>query len=193
MDEQLLFLLFVVAPLKGVNDEAVIRRQDSLSRFDLRNQFRALGMDEREFEFRHLRKLLARFLDPLLAQSWDLNKDAVLAHGADDRFAGAEFVNALPNDFDRLVEHLGRHVFALGALKLDQERGAAFDVETERDLLFRRINHHDAQSDRDNDERQGEDAFPGSEIGGEVPPKKREPNQLDEKHYSRGHASISFA
>src|SRR4051794_22990535 len=132
MDEEFLFLLFLVAPLKRVSDEPIFRRQDSLAGFNLRNELRALRMDERELELRHLRKLLASFLDLLLTQPRDLNKDAVFADRADDRFARSKFVDALANHFDRLVEHLSRHVLAFSALKFDEERGAPFDVEAER-------------------------------------------------------------
>ena len=41
-----------------------------------------------------------------MLESRDLNQDSILPDRADDRFAAAEIVDALADDFDRLIEQL---------------------------------------------------------------------------------------
>ena len=59
---------------------------------------------------------------------------------ADDRLAAAEIIDALANDFDRLVEHVLRHRPFSPGDQPNEERSAALNIETERDLLLRRLN-----------------------------------------------------
>src|SRR5205085_10101499 len=128
--------------------------------------------------------------------SGDLDQDPVLAHRADDGLAPAKLIDALANDLDSLVQRRGRD-FLVDLLQFDQKGSAPFDVETERDFprdydftlrIFhvpRRINHRDAERDRDEDKHESEDPLPGAVIGREVPAEKTEPHELDEKHDSR--------
>ena len=119
VDEKFLFLLFVVPPFEGVSHHPIIRRQNSLTGFDLRDQLGALRMNQRELQLRYLGELLARFLDPLRAQARNLNEDTVLADRADDRFARSEFIDALTNYLHRLVEEGGGDFLFSRALKFD--------------------------------------------------------------------------
>ena len=66
-------------------------------------------------------------------------------------------------------------------LELDQERSAALDVETERDLFLRRPDSSDTEGDQQHRQQGGEEPFPQPVIGGEIPAEKDQQHQPDKK------------
>src|ERR1041384_1538500 len=100
-------------------------------------------MNHAELELRYPGQLIACFLNFGGIETGNLDQNPIAPDRTDYRFADSKHVNQLSNHLDCLVEHaLGRYVVA--ALKSDEERCAAFDVETERDLLLGRPERGDA-------------------------------------------------
>ena len=80
-------------------------------------------------------ELVLRLLGLLGIQSGDLDKDPVLALRADDRLADPVLIDALADDFHRLIEEvLGDAGFGLRD-EFDEKRGAALKVEAEADFF----------------------------------------------------------
>src|SRR5262249_31453083 len=108
--------------------------------------FAVVRVNQSEFELGYFRQLLARLLDFGGIESRNLNQYSILADGTDDWFARAEVINAFADDFDCLIQQSGRNGLVLvDLLELDQKRSAAFDVESQGNLLFRRPDRSDTE------------------------------------------------
>ncbi len=99
-------------------------------------------------------------------------------------------MKSLSNHLDCRVEHALGHFF-VAALESDEERCAALDVETERDILLWRPDRGDAKDDKHQHERGGDQPFPQTLIGGEIPSEKDEHREPDNKCNPRGHSDFN--
>ena len=115
--------------------ENVGRRHDLLAGANAGNVGFPTGIDHGEFQLCDLLELVLRLLGLLGIQSGDLDKDPVLALRADDRLADPVLIDALADDFHRLIEEvLGDAGFGLRD-EFDEKRGAALKVEAEADFF----------------------------------------------------------
>ena len=81
----------------------------------------------------------------LLSTQWpsafgcrELDVDLVGPLLRDQRLRDAELVDARPHDGDRVVHHLRGHLLALGGFRLEDDLGAALDVEALEELAMTR-------------------------------------------------------
>ena len=88
-----------------VDLDAIIRRNDFLPLVDLFQPLAVVRINQAELELGHARKLIARFLNLRRIEARNLDENAIVTDRSDDRFAAAEIIDALADDFDRLVEH----------------------------------------------------------------------------------------
>ena len=118
-----------------------------------------------------------------------MNQNPIAADGTDDGFSAAKVIHAFSNYLDCLVKHsLSDRLVA--RFQPDEERRAALDIETERNLLLRRPDRRDAKNDEQQHERHREQAFPRPMVRGEVPPEENEHGQTDAKCKRRAHWSF---
>src|SRR4029434_5992627 len=75
-----------------VSFDPVIWRNDLFSIVDLPQSFAVIWINQTEFQLRHARELIARFLDLGGVESWDLHQNAVVRDGTDYRLPGPQHV-----------------------------------------------------------------------------------------------------
>jgi len=206
MDNEIAFdFLTILLPLHRKNRPG--RIEDALFRLDRREQRAALGMHHPEVQFRDLLKLLAHVVELIGCEAGDLHEDAIAARRRDHRLGGAHLIHPVTKHLDRLVERLrgdgpllpGHGV--LGGLDANQKRGAALQVNAERDLAFRdhfpaglgidhriavgvlhghvegRVNIDDRNRRDENRERRAEDAFRALAAGDDVARKQQQQDE----------------
>ena len=130
-DEQTFFDRFLISFSRVLIRLNPILRRNNIRRFvDCLQPLAIVRINESELEFGNARKLLARLLDFRRVEPRNLHENSVLTDRADNRFARTKIIDALPDDFNGLIEHNIRDRL-VGPLKPDQEGRAAFDVESQ--------------------------------------------------------------
>jgi hypothetical protein len=152
-----------------VNFDPVVRRDHFFAGINRAQAITIVRINHPKLEFRHARKLIARFLNLRCVESRNLDQNSIAADRADNWFASTEVIDAFANDLDCLVEHPLGHFF-IATLQPDKKGGAALNIEAERDLLLRRPDRDNAGDDKHQHERHGQQPFPRPLIGGEIPP-----------------------
>ena len=169
MNQQFLFDLLLIASIECVGDQFIIGWDNSAAGLNLRYQLIILRMDQRKFELRYSRELVARFLDFRRIEAGNLDENTVGIRRRDDRLANAELVDALANDLHRLVDHrLGDLFFATD--KPNQERRAPLQVQTQPDFLLQGLQRQQAHDCDRNRKHRSEHPFPKCVVGAEIPP-----------------------
>ena len=124
--------------------------------------------------------MLARLLNFRGIETRNLDQNAIIPHWTDDWLAHAKIIDALTNHFDRLVEHSLVHIF-VATHQANEERGAALNIETELNFLFRRPDRGNAKGDQQHDQGRGEQALSQSDVCGKVPTEKNQQPKTGKK------------
>ena len=119
LDEDLCALGLILAGAVGFQHERGVH--DLLAFLDAFDAGRTAFVYDGEFEFCDTLELGFRLIELLRVEAGNLNQDAILALGSDDRFADAVLVHALADDLDCLIEQIGSDAALRLGNEADQE------------------------------------------------------------------------
>ena len=179
-DEQALRNALLITALHRLLDH-VTGGHDRLPLINLRDQRIRIGMHFGEFEFGHLLKLLFGRLDLVGIKTGNLDQNATCSLRGDDRLADTEFIDALANDLDRLLQHVGGNLLPVLRNQLEQERGASPQIKTETDFLLGRGCRVEAEENQQQGKERPEPPLFSVTLGGKIPSEETEQEQSEEE------------
>ena len=180
-DEQAFFArLFISFRRHFVNFDPILRRNNFLAAINRPQTFAVVRKNKAKLQLRHPRKLFTYLLNLRGIETGNLDQDPIVPDRTDNRFTDAENVHALPDHFDRLVEHSLVYFF-IGAHQTNQKRCAALNIETELNFFFRRPDGGDAEGDEQHYQRRSQQPFSQTDVSREIPAEKNEQSETGKK------------